>query len=414
MLNLGDIRGIDGADCPAVDVITGGSPCQDLSIAGSRTGLSGERSGLFIEQLRIVAEMRAATHGMFPRYMVWENVPGALSSNHGKDFMEVLNGCARISKADAVPVPVPKDGRWPGAGMLYDDMGRWSLAWRVHDAQYRGVPQRRRRIALVCDFGGMSAPEVLFEPQGVPGDSDTGNPQGKRTADSAFGGIEESNQCWDAHESGLGAMVECAHTVKTTTREVICIGNGQDHVTHGYTVGISHPLNCMHDPMTILEPEPVIFDRAAFNQGVNAKFDFTASPGKTAPTLTAQGPGGVACPEAYRVRRLTPLECERLQGYPDGWTDIGTWTDSRGRVREASDSMRYRALGNSLALPFWRWLTRRLYDRLVANSHIPTLGSLFDGIGGFPRVWPGATVWVSEIDEFCCAVTRYRYEKGEI
>ena len=173
MMHLGDIRKIHGYDIPPVDVITGGSPCQDLSVAGKRAGLDGERSGLFMEQIRIVKEMRNATGADVdirlakPRYMVWENVPGAFSSNKGKDFQAVLTEIIRIAQPDAPDVPMPENAKWGGAGCLYDDLGRWSVAWRVHDAQFWGVPQRRKRIALVADFAGLSAGEILFERKGL-------------------------------------------------------------------------------------------------------------------------------------------------------------------------------------------------------------------------------------------------------
>lgn len=172
MIHLGDITKINGAEIEPVDCITAGSPCQDLSVAGKREGLAGERSGLFMEQIRIIKEMRAAdekrgraANTIRPRYMVWENVPGALSSNGGEDFRAVLEETARIVQDDAV-IPRPSD-KWHNAGAILGD--GWSIAWRIHDAQFWGVPQRRKRIALVADFGGGSAPEILFERQGMQG-----------------------------------------------------------------------------------------------------------------------------------------------------------------------------------------------------------------------------------------------------
>ena len=191
MKHLGDITKINGAEIPIVDCITGGSPCQDLSVAGKRAGLSGERSGLFMEQLRIVKEMRKrdqeengrTNQFIRPRFMVWENVPGAFSSNNGKDFQAVLTEIVRIVEPDAPDVPMPDKGKWTKSGCVYDEMGRWSIAWRVHDAQFWGVPQRRKRIALVADFGGLSAPEILFERKGLSGDSEPGQPAGERAAE---------------------------------------------------------------------------------------------------------------------------------------------------------------------------------------------------------------------------------------
>ena len=180
--HFGDIQKLSGAELPIVDIITGGSPCQDLSVAGKRAGLDGERSGLFMDQVRIVKEMREhdrqqlhsrwtdESRGLRPRYMVWENVPGALSSGKpkGADFQIVLTEIVKIVKADAVDVPLPKDGKWAKAGILYgvgDDGQPFSVAWRLHDAQFWGVPQRRKRLALVADFNGLTAGEILLDPQ---------------------------------------------------------------------------------------------------------------------------------------------------------------------------------------------------------------------------------------------------------
>ena len=173
-----------------MDVITGGSPCQDLSVAGKRAGLDGERSGLFMEQIRIVKEMRERDRKengrsgflVRPRYMVWENVPGAFSSNGGKDFQAVLSEIVRIADPQAPDVPMPDRGGWSKSGCLYDQMGKWSVAWRVHDAQFWGVPQRRKRIALVADFGGLSAPEILFVRKGLQWNPEPGIEERERTA----------------------------------------------------------------------------------------------------------------------------------------------------------------------------------------------------------------------------------------
>ena len=182
MRHFGDITKLKGSDLPIVDIITGGSPCQDLSVAGKRAGLAGNRSGLFYDQVRVVKEMREhdrqqlqsrgadESRGLRPRYMVFENVPGALSSGKpkGADFQIVLTEIVKIVKADAADVPLPKDGRWPHAGILYgvgDDGQPFSVAWRLHDAQFWGVPQRRKRLALVADFNGLSAGGVLLDPQ---------------------------------------------------------------------------------------------------------------------------------------------------------------------------------------------------------------------------------------------------------
>ena len=186
MRHYGDVSGISGADLEPVDIITFGSPCQDLSIAGKRSGLDGSRSGLFFEAVRIVKEMREKTHGEKPRFIVWENVPGAFSSNKGEDFKAVLEEVIRIKEQEAPPLPPPEKGRWPYADCYLGD--GWSVAYRVLDARYWGVPQRRARIFLVADFAGGRAPEVLFKSEGVSGYT----PQGFRQGQGAAGDPEES------------------------------------------------------------------------------------------------------------------------------------------------------------------------------------------------------------------------------
>ena len=183
MLHVGDITKLDGAQLPPVDVICGGSPCQDLSVAGQRAGLAGARSGLFMEQTRIAKEMRKAdeqrnvpAYLVRPRYLVWENVPGAFSSAEGEDFRAVIEEIVRI-KYSACDVPRPESGRWESAGAVL--LGNeFSLAWRVMDAQFWGVAQRRRRIFLVADFGGTTAPEILFKQDSLFGDiAQSGGPR---------------------------------------------------------------------------------------------------------------------------------------------------------------------------------------------------------------------------------------------
>lgn len=191
MKHYGDITKLNGADLPVVDVITGGSPCQDISVAGSRAGLlEGERSSLFLEQLRIIKEMRDAdirngrtVHTARPRFMVWENVPGIFSSNKGEDFRIVLQETARVVQEDAI-VPRPS-GPWSYAGCVVGN--GWSVAWRLHDAQFWGVPQRRKRLCLVADFGGHSAPEVLFERKSLFGDSEESGEEGEKPPSRAEG-----------------------------------------------------------------------------------------------------------------------------------------------------------------------------------------------------------------------------------
>ena len=269
MKHVGDITKLNGAELPIVDVITGGSPCQDLSIAGKRQGLAGERSGLFMEQIRIVKEMRNADRlrngrsGFLvrPRYMVWENVPGAFSSNKGEDFGAVLTEIIRIEEPEAPDVQVPEGGKWPKAGILYDDMGRWSVAWRVHDAQFWGVPQRRKRIALVADFGGLSAPEILFERKGMRRDP---SESGEEREESSSGTEGSPRAAISFQErggkpgGGKGILIQDEHVGALSTlnnQSVYCLqGNGIDRADtagcngKGWKEDISYTLNTIDRP----------------------------------------------------------------------------------------------------------------------------------------------------------------------
>ena len=169
--HLGDINSIRGDEIEPVDIITFGSPCTDMSVAGKRAGLGGQQSCLFYQAIRIVEEMRCATDGKYPRFIVWENVPGAFSSNKGEDFKAVLEAVCSV-KDESVSVPEPPKGKWANAGTVVGD--GFSLAWRVLDAQFWGIPQRRKRIYLVADFAGGSAGKILFESEGVSGYSAEG------------------------------------------------------------------------------------------------------------------------------------------------------------------------------------------------------------------------------------------------
>ena len=250
MKHYGDIKNINGAEIEPVNIITGGSPCQDLSVAGGRAGLAGERSGLFMEQVRVIREMRNESirklqmrgadvdfRYVSPRYMVWENVPGAFSSNKGEDFRAVLEETARIADKDAV-IPEPAKGKWTPSGCILGD--GWSIAWRVHDAQFWGVPQRRKRISLIADFGGQSAPEILFERKSLQRDTDESEKTGKETAgavgtgsDTAIsfqeragceGGVRESSsKTNEPHPSEPNAT--------NTSTEPILLESNQNHAT---------------------------------------------------------------------------------------------------------------------------------------------------------------------------------------
>lgn len=205
MKHLGDINKLNGADLEPVTIIAGGSPCQDMSIAGKREGLDGSRSNLFREQIRVIKEMRESDRAagrtgtqIRPRYMVWENVPGAFSSNKGKDFQAVLQEIVSITDEES-NVPLPPKGKWQTAGYIMGD--HFTIAWRVLDAQYWGVPQRRKRIYLVADFGGNTAPKILFEREGLSGNFTESREAWQRTAGDIKTGTHKTGtddvECYD-------------------------------------------------------------------------------------------------------------------------------------------------------------------------------------------------------------------------
>lgn len=558
MKHLGDITKINGAEIEVVDVITGGSPCQDLSIAGKRAGLAGARSGLFMEQIRIVKEMRehdrksGRTGDMVrPRFMVWENVPGAFSSNKGQDFAEALEEIIRIAEPEAPDIEVPEKG-WNTWGGYHDEVGgRWSVAWRVHDAQHWGVPQRRRRISIVADFGGDTAGEILFERKSVsrhPAESGTarerlagnaesgasyavrirggcdGGGKGALVQEDKSGTLGTGNDqtilCYGISAYESNAMkssnpksgVYVADTSRTLDLNggnpacnqggmaVVCagfkLGNSEQARSIGYAeeqsptlnaecggnkpavvaLDMSHACDVIRDcgevspslqarmgtggnqvPLTYQAVTGTLSPgaHAGSYNGQDAYNDMLVVSSEISPTLRAKandsyredmeayiasvdcrnfteggdingtlqakesGGQSLNLQNTIRtgmiVRRLTPMECERLQGYPDGWTDIGEWRDNKGKLRKPSDSPRYKALGNSIALPFWDFLAKRISAQYLRPV---TMGSLFDGIGGFPLVFErhngkGTARWASEIEEFPIAVTKLRFGEEE-
>lgn len=482
MQHLGDITKLDGATIEPVWCVTGGSPCQDLSIAGKRAGLAGARSGLFMEQIRVIKEMREhdkqlgwAGELIRPRYTVWENVPGALSSNRGRDFAAVLEETIRIVEPEAPGIEVPAKG-WPTWGGYRDVDGRWSVAWRVHDAQYWGVPQRRRRIALVADFGGDTAHERLFERKSVSGDLEPRGEAGERPAGNAESGVNPavarsltaraygicsyaSNSMMSGNpHSGIyeadtsrtldgnggnpacnqggiavvsyalqGSMIgradkngpqgdgvneDVSFTLNTVDRHAVasCAGFKLGAATSAHSVGYEVEKSPTITAMSGGN-KPAVLNQVPLTYQMNGFGDYRAAEvASSCKQRDFKGSTDLAITSMV-VRRLTPLECERLQGFPDGWTDIGDYTDSTGKKRKTSDSARYKALGNSIALPFWRWMFGRMAVYLPEGA---TLGSLFDGIGGFPLCWEdvhgiGTAIWASEIEEFPISVTKKRF-----
>ena len=207
--HLGDIKDIDGSKIEPVDIISFGSPCQDLSIAGRRAGLEGKKSNLFYEAIRVVKEMRCRTNGKYPRYLLWENVPGAFSSNKGEDFRCVLEEITRIKDATA---KLPRPSRWKNSGTI---LGRdYSISWRVLDAKYFGVPQRRRRIFLIADLNGSSASQILFEQKSLSGNFKKSQDEGKRNTRAT----EESiNQTICLNDQG-GQRMDISEEISGTLR----------------------------------------------------------------------------------------------------------------------------------------------------------------------------------------------------
>ncbi len=328
--HYGDISKLNGAELPPVDIITFGSPCQDLSIAGKRSGLSGARSSLFFEAVRIIKEMRGVTNGKYPRYIVWENVLGALSSNKGEDFRCVLEEICKITDESA---DVPRPPKWQNSGTIVGDSS--SLVWRVLDARFWGVPQRRKRIFLVADLNARGAGKILFESEGVSAYSASGFRAWQRTASAAenrsraAGGaalvFENHAQdaritgplvlsCYDVRFTSEGTKNVRANVYETdTARTLDCSENSPDRNQGGLAV-VSYGIG-----------------RAAFNQGKNALYSVSVER-ETEPTIVAKGPGAVAVPNIgsfdvdYIVRRLAPTECALLQGFPDWWC-VGLETD---------------------------------------------------------------------------------------
>lgn len=342
MEHLGSVTDIDGAKITPVDIITFGSPCQDLSTAGKRAGLDGERSGLFKEAIRIIYEMRSATNGRYPAYMVWENVPGAFSSNNGLDFKTVLEKVTKTS------VPMPDSGRWANAGVVRGN--GVSAAWRQLDAQYWGVPQRRKRIYLIGSFGSNSAEEILFERDSVCRYLAPSGAARKGFAADTEGSVVVGSECFDA----------------------LCSAGFLDRAPAGsYSIGFEE------------EKAPTL--RAGMIPSiVYSNQQFGAYKSGFGTLRSRQADIIVVNNMNLSIRRLTPLECERLQGYPDYWTElpkIEDMTDDeysfflrvymldkaiRGQAQKKqptkaslvkwynkldSDSNRYKALGNSLAIP---------------------------------------------------------------
>jgi DNA (cytosine-5)-methyltransferase 1 len=375
MKHYGNICTIKGDKIEPVDIICGGSPCQDLSVAGKRAGLEGgERSVLFHEQIRIIKEMRHATNDIRPRFAIWENVPGAFSSNKGEDFRCVLEAFCKIADETA-DIPRPAEGKWAAAGCIVGN--GWSVAYRTLDAQYFGVPQRRRRIFLVADFGSECAAEILSEQGCLFGDIAESGETGESAAGKIEGGVGEA----------VGINGNTAGTL-----------DGSYYKGVGMRSGIEREVVCQCEGGV---------GAAGFNGNAGAKaHDIGYEEGK-APCLRSGGVDHVIVSLTLRirsgcdgggseniavcrdiVRRLTPTECARLQRFPDGWcsnisipnpteSDISFWQSVwdayqsiNGKKPKSvkqivtwlkhphSDSAEYKMWGNGMALPCVLYIMR--------------------------------------------------------
>ena len=338
MRQYGDIRKIDGTELEPVDIITFGSPCQNLSVAGDRTGLGGSQSRLFHEAIRVIKNHRRVFSK--PRYILWENVPGAFSRDGGKDFKEVLQEIVKV-KDPQISIPEPK--KWLTAGSIVGD--GFSLAWRVLDAQYWGVPQRRKRIFLVADFGGERASEILFKPESLFGSVGSCKKEGEDATTQAQRGVGSTipinvnalkGPTGRAGGLGVGDQGDPAPSLQAGYQHAVYVINDQDGVlVEKRDLSPTLRSGC-HGSLPIIKP---LLASGAGTARTDSSTDHVVLDGSN-------------------LRRLTPLECERLMGFPDYWTLYG-----RG-LEEIKDTPRYRALGNSIVVPCLEYIFKNLIDDL--------------------------------------------------
>ena len=363
MQHFGDVSKLDGACLPPVDILTLGSPCQDLSIAGNRAGLEGSRSGLFFEAMRVVKEMRLKTNGNYPRFVVWENVTGALTSNAGADFQTVVE---TFCKTADEKLSVPRPNKWTGAGEVVGH--NFSFVWRVLNAQYWGVPQRRRRIFAVADFGSRRAREILLNRNSVCvnfKESQLAWQNATCSASSGTGDASEDVMCYDVRLSSLNTKNVRNKVYETTTSRTL-------------STGANSP-TCNQGALCIVEKNRCFTtSKNSFHASVKSDVADTlvATDYKDPPRVSQER-------DEYRIRKLTPLECARLQGFPAWWCDglddanpsmseINKWreiftehacaqnksktnkTDAeikRWLANPRSDTAEYKMWGNGVALP---------------------------------------------------------------
>ncbi|MBO7739141.1 MAG: DNA cytosine methyltransferase [Oscillospiraceae bacterium] len=445
MKHLGDISKVKGGEVEPVDIVSFGSPCQDLSIAGLRKGLRHEangdeettRSGLFMEAVRIIKEMREATNGKYPRFALWENVPGAFSSNKGEDFRVVLEELIEIVEPTASMPSVPQNG-WPYADCYRGD--GWSIAYRVLDAQYWGVPQRRRRIYLVADFGGECAGQILFEREGLRGYFETGRTPWQTAAGDAEDGV-------GADDRTGGSVAYSFDRLASNSMKPKNPHSGCRRVEIAKTLDTTDPNPCKNQGgIAIVEPayclQGNMIGRADKNgpqgDGVNEDVSFTCnttdrhavaysigngqlnqiSMSETCNTLDCMHDKQAVLVEherpavRYIVRRLTPTECARLQGFPGKWghlepksdfsdAEYSFWQEVRnthaainGKAEKEyskdrmltwynklhTDSSEYKMWGNGIALPTALYVMQGIADALKGEGKVYGLIG-YSGIG---------------------------------
>jgi DNA (cytosine-5)-methyltransferase 1 len=332
-----DITTANGMMFGPADVVTFGSPCQDLSVAGKRLGMAGERSGLFGEALRFIDEMRRGTGGLYPKLSVWENVPGAFSSNGGRDFALVLRGLAKLGALD--------------------------VAWRVLDSRHFGVAQRRRRVFLVADFAGERAAEILSLSEGVRRDTPKGRDEGQDLAACLTTGI---GQRYDAKTETL---IPVAFDAKAHQSRSMNPSELSPALEAQQKVAVAFTERGREGGRSLEWQEDIAYALTAPTGGPRSQEkcvaygiqdDATPKIGHDVmPTLRARdgaGSSGQYVSSPYAVRRLTPTECERLQGFPDGWTRY------TADGREIADTHRYRMCGNAVTVSVVEWIARRMAE----------------------------------------------------
>lgn len=425
--HLGDIKDIDGSKIEPVDIISFGSPCQDLSIAGKRAGLEGKKSNLFYEAIRVIKEMRCKSNGKYPRYLLWENVPGAFSSNKGEDFRCVLEEITRI-KDSTVKLTRPK--KWEKAGEILGD--NFSLAWRVLDAKYFGVPQRRRRIFLVADLDGGSSREILFEQKSLSRNTSEGCEKGKRNTRAIKDGFnkticlnDQGGERMDFYSDesgtlrasgGIAPFVFENHSqdsrYKGPLKETQTLasnlgqgGNNQPFVVYDIRQTSENTKNERHNiyECNVSRTIDTSGNTPTRNQGgvaivgdiytMSKNSHFTKADKNISSSLVATDYKDPPVVNQKLVRRLTPKECGRLQGFPDYWCDnleienptdedLAFWREVFNKDAEIkglkkkktdkqilkwlknphTDSAEYKMWGNGIALPCAIYIFKRLIN----------------------------------------------------